>query len=183
MADPAFDGATKRIIMPSAAPADVVDIYSAWKRWVLDNDANSAWEPAFRVIGGDPIGPGLTVAPYFFLNTPAGWRIRPYESTHELRLTGNLYSEDPNLSLFAATLGAYTVTTVVERSASAQTVSVGSGLSPSEQQKLTEIYQILGLDSNAPAKLHPDYQKVPEDGSVIDIVATHSGGATTLTRQ
>jgi hypothetical protein len=131
-----FDGANKLIIITGTATFTAADLYSRWKDWVQTSD-NSKYVSAFRSVGGDPIGPGQTVAPYFFLNTTDGWRIRPNESSHELRISGNLYSEDSTLSMFVPTLGAYTVTIVIERSSAAIAVTVGGVDQATVQAALT----------------------------------------------
>jgi hypothetical protein len=130
-----FDGPSKRIILDSTDPVAVVELFSRWKDWVLSGNAQYA--PAFRSVAGDPIGPGQVIAPYVFLNTVDGWRIRPAEVSHELRISGNLYSEDPSLSMFVPPLGVFTVTQVIERSASAIGMSVtggGGGTAPTSEQ-------------------------------------------------
>lgn len=139
MTDPTFDGPSKRIVIPATTPISAQNVYSAWKRWVLVG--NAEWVEAFRPVAGDPISPTQNVAPYFFLNTSAGWRIQPFEANHELRVAGNLYSEDPDLSMFAPTLGAYTVTVVVERSASSIEVLTGGGSVPTADQVAEAVWQ------------------------------------------
>lgn len=119
-----FDGNNLTITPNDASSFSIDDMYSRWKDWVLLFD-NSKYPPAFRTVGGDPIGPGQAVSPYYFLNTTAGWHIKPYEEDYELRISGNLYSEDPNLSMFVPTTGGFTVTVIVERSSSAIAVTVG----------------------------------------------------------
>lgn len=131
-----FDGANKLIILNGTSTFTVKDLYSRWKDWVQTSD-NSKYVYAFRSVGGDPIGTGQTVAPYIFLNTTDGWRIRPYESSHELRITGNLYSEDSSLSMFVPTVGAYTVTVIIERSSAAIAVTVGGVDQATVQAALT----------------------------------------------
>lgn len=179
-----FDGASKRIILDSTASVDVQDLFSRWKDWVLLND-NSKWPAAFRSVAGDPIGGGTNIAPYFFLNTTDGWRIRPHEVDHELRLSGNIYSEDPLLSMVAPTIGDYTVTVVVERSASAQTVSVGSGLSTEQATQLRKLFRLAGLEAGVPLVVDSvnGTRKVPADGSEIDQVITEVGGVVTVEQQ
>lgn len=123
-----FDGANKLIIMNTGTvDVSVIDLYSRWKDWVQQSD-NSKYLHAFESVAGDPIGGGQTIAPYIFLNTVDGWRIRPQESSHELLFTGNLYSNDANLPLFVPTLGAYTVTIIIERSSAAIVAGGGRGL-------------------------------------------------------
>ena len=122
-----FDGVDSLIILPAATPSiNVQDMYSRWKEWTLVGD-NSKYAPAFTTIGGDPIGGGQSVAAYIFLNTTAGWRIRPSEANQQLAFTGNLYSVDPSLPLFVSTLGSFTVTVTIERSSSSLSVGGSTG--------------------------------------------------------
>jgi len=120
-----FDGANKLIILTAGTTSfSATDLYSRWKDWVQISD-NSKYIFAFTSVAGDPIGSGQTIAPYIFLNTIDGWRIRPQEVDHELRISGNLYSNDSSLPLFVQTLGDYTVTIIIERSSAA--IVVGGG--------------------------------------------------------
>lgn len=80
-----FDSSNKRIVLDTTT-VDVRDIYSRWKDWV--HSGNSQYEQAFRVVGGDPLGSGLYVSSYFFLQN--GWRIRPMEVDHTLTVNGNI---------------------------------------------------------------------------------------------
>lgn len=132
-----FDGENKLIILTAGTTSfSVQDLYSRWKDWVLLTD-NSKYVHAFTSVAGDPIGAGQKIAPYIFLNTTDGWFIRPQETDHELRISGNLYSVDANLSLFVPTLGNYTVTVIIERSASAIAVTVGGIDQATVQSALT----------------------------------------------
>ncbi len=147
-----FDGDNKLIILTvGTLSASAADVYSRWKDWVLVSD-DSKYLNAFTVVGGDPIGPGQTVAPYIFLNTIDGWKIRPQEANHELRIAGNLYSLDPNQMMFTSTLGSYTVTTIIERSSAAiqvagsgvdqttvQTALTSQGFTPARAQMIEDI--------------------------------------------
>ena len=84
----AFDGESRRIVATSGTTAlDVREVYSRWKEWVVTSE-NAKWPQAFRVVGGDSIGGGNSVAPYFFLQN--GWRLRPQEASHTLIITGAL---------------------------------------------------------------------------------------------
>lgn len=123
-----FDPSTKRIVLDSTS-VDVQDIYSRWKEWVQLSD-NSKYLPAFRVIGGDPLGGSLYVSLYCFLLN--GWRIRPMESNHTLVITGNI-SVDGGGDPVVSTIGSYRVLvqyTVPER-AQAMATS-GGGASAAE---------------------------------------------------
>lgn len=121
-----FDGAAKRIDLDSTVGFTAKELYSAWKEWFLLSD-NSKYELAFRTTGGDPISAQQTTAPTYFLNTVAGWQIRPLDVDHELRIEGNLYSEDPNLGMFALPATASRVNIILLVSAVAFEVSTGGG--------------------------------------------------------
>lgn len=119
-----FDGSNKLIILDTGVVTFTAsEIYSRWKDWVLLSD-NSKYEFAFSSVAGDPISSTQVISPYIFLNTTAGWRIRPDETDHQLSIDGNLYSVDPNLNLFVSTVGDFTVTIVINRSAASITTTV-----------------------------------------------------------
>jgi len=121
-----FDGPNKLIIMDfGTIEVDAIDMYSLWKEWVQIDD-NSKYLHAFTTAAGDPIGVGQTIAPYFFLNTTDGWRIRPHEDDHQLNIIGNLYSVDSTLEMIIPTIGSYVVLTIIERS-SAAIVTIAAG--------------------------------------------------------
>ncbi len=85
-----FDGMTKQItILPNNTNISVKDdLYSAWKNWVIMSD-NAKYLPAFRSIGGDPVGPGKYAGDFYFLMN--GWRIIVDQP---LLIEGNLYHDD-----------------------------------------------------------------------------------------
>ncbi len=103
------------------------EVYSRWKDWVQASD-NSKYEIAFRSVAGDQVSPTTFIAPYVFLNTTAGWRIRCHDGDHVMRIDGNLYSEDPDLPMFTPPLDGATVEIIVERSVNAVAISAGGGL-------------------------------------------------------
>ena len=137
MADVTFDGTARLIIINTGiTELSAQDIYSWWKQWVQeeaeDIDQNAEWLPAFRTIGGDPLGPGVDVSAYYFLTN--GWRIRPYEADHQLIITGNIYVEGGVGSIVVPTLGNYNVLVTTQVSPQSQRVSVGIG-TPDEVQQ------------------------------------------------
>lgn len=83
------------------------DLYSAWKAWAIQGD-NSKYLPALRTVGGDPISDVKNLGATFFLIN--GWRIRPQEADHWLRVDGNLFTDPSGSSPFVPTLGDYNVT-------------------------------------------------------------------------
>ncbi len=83
-----FNGNTKRINISIDMSILSVkdDLYSEWKRWAV---LNPMFPPAFRTIGGDPIGSGQFAGDMYFLMN--GWQII---IDHEIELNGVLYHDD-----------------------------------------------------------------------------------------
>jgi hypothetical protein len=139
-----FDGDQKLIIINNGEDEIDVqrDIYSAWKRWLIEQRSyglTSNYLQALRTIGGDPISVTEVVSPYFFLLN--GWRIRPYEGDHFLQVEGNIFVEGGG-SPFVATVGSYNVVVSVSTSSKSITTTVsasGSGLTQQENDQLFSI--------------------------------------------
>lgn len=131
MAKVTFDGENKLIIVDNLiTELDVrVDIYSDWKEWLLIGD-NIKFSQALSAIGGDPIATGVYVGTTYFLEN--GWRIRPYEGTHQLTIVGNLYTRESGQSPVIPTLGNYNVLVNMFRSNLVDTISTGGGGDPQD---------------------------------------------------
>lgn len=97
-----LDGNSKRIILDSVN-VSASQIWSAWVDWHV---VNQQWPLAFRQVGGDSLGSGLFIPPYFFLMN--GWRVRPMEANHDLTITGNLFVDGGGVPV-VRTLGPYQV--------------------------------------------------------------------------
>lgn len=105
MADATFDGVNKFIQLPNVGSFDAqINLYSAWKEWVTLSD-NAKFLPAFDTTGGDEVGSGQEIAPYFFCRNDLGWRIKMPQANGEIVLAGNLFPRDPNTELFLASVG------------------------------------------------------------------------------
>lgn len=124
MAKVTFNGTDKLIIVDTGqTDIDVrIDLYSDWKEWVLLSD-NSKYLPAFSVLGGDTISTGVYLGSTFFLEN--GWRIRPYEGTHQLNIQGNIYTRESGEKPVIPTVGTYNVLTNMVRSNLVDTISTG----------------------------------------------------------
>lgn len=126
-----FDGVNKLILLSTGTVSvPVADLYSEWKRWVQLAD-NTKYLPAFRQVGGDPIGGGRYVATYSFLIN--GWRVRPQEASHTLVIDGNLLVDgggDPIIP----TVGTYNVLVQYTVPVQAQGISTSGGSAPSASQ-------------------------------------------------
>ena len=121
-----FDPATKRIIL-DVANVTATEIYSRSCDWLATGD-NAKYGAVFRQVGGDDLGGGLSIPPYFFLQ--GAWRIRPMEASHTLTLTGNLFVDgggDP----VTATLGNFNVLTKTVVPVQAQGISTSGSTGPS----------------------------------------------------
>ena len=117
-----FDPATQRIILDSAS-VSATEIFSRWEDWAAQSD-NLKYGMVIRQVGGDDLGGGLSIPPYFFLQN--GWRVRPMEASHTLTVTGNLFVDgggDP----VVPTLGAFRVLIKLVVPVQAQGISTSGG--------------------------------------------------------
>jgi hypothetical protein len=130
-----IDGPNLTITINSIGTIGVLTIYSEWKEWFIDSD-NSKYPPAFRVIGGDPLGGGLNAGSYVFLQNQDGWRIKPAEQDGETVITGNLFAEDATIALFIPTEGDFNTNIRLQTSSLTQTQTIVSGSGVTEQDKL-----------------------------------------------
>lgn len=123
-----FDGANKLIIIDTGVTSfSVSDVYSRWKDWVQESD-NAKYETAFgNSVGGNPLGGGLVLGSYYFLQN--GWLIRPQEASHTLEVTGNLIPIPDTASLFANTVGSFNVQIIMRNSSLTQGVATTADIS------------------------------------------------------
>ena len=143
-----FDGATQRIILDSAS----VSAEMIWSRWCDWHAANPAWALAFRQVGGDALGGGLFIPPYFFLQ--GGWRVRPMEASHNLLIEGNLFVEGGGVPV-VSTLGTYQVNVNYTVPVQAQGISTSGSSGPT----VSEI--VAGIMAQAQiTPIHADVKKI-----------------------
>ena len=138
----AFDPATKRIILDSAS-VTATELYSRSADWLAQSD-NAKYGAVFRQVGGDDLGGGLSIPPYFFLQ--GAWRVRPMESNHTLDLVGNLFVEgggDPVVS----TLGDFRVLVKNTVPVQAQGISTSGSSGPSAAAIAAEVLAVLQANS------------------------------------
>lgn len=120
-----FDPANKRVILDSAA-VTATEIYSRSVDWLATGD-NAKYDAVFRQVGGDDLGGGLSIPPYYFLQNT--WRVRPMESAHNLTITGNLFVEGGGVPV-VSTLGTYQVNVNYTVPVQAQGISTGGSIGP-----------------------------------------------------
>ena len=133
-----FDPANKRIILDSAS-VTATELYSRSADWLAQSD-NAKYGAVFRQVGGDDLGGGRSIPPYFFLQ--GAWRVRPMEANHTLDLVGNLFVEgggDPVVS----TLGDYRVLVKNTVPVQAQGISTSGNSGPSAAQIAAEVLAAL----------------------------------------
>jgi len=97
-----FNGATKRITLPAGMVSlDLIDLYSAWKVWVLAGNAECLL--AFATVGGE-----ITEIPLylFMLN---GWLIVPQSANHVLTVVNGVLVGQGSADPFTDPAGAYKI--------------------------------------------------------------------------
>ena len=147
-----FDPANKLIILSSGTVSmGVRDVYSRWKEWVQTSD-NSKYLPAFSTTGGDPIdvAAGTSIPAYMFLLN--GWRIRPQESNHTLKVYDGVLVVSGGGDPFVNTTGSFVVRINYSQPVQAITVSTGGGSgAPTAEENAAAILaaaQITPIHSN-----------------------------------
>ena len=122
-----LNGAAKRIILDSAS-VSAAQIWSAWLDW---HEANQQWPLAFQLVGGNALGGGLFIPPYFFLMN--GWRVRPMEASHNLTITGNLFVDGGGVPV-VGTLGTYQVNVNYTVPVQAQGIATSGSTGPTASE-------------------------------------------------
>ncbi len=131
-----FDGQNLIIQLPSLGDySSEIDLYSAWKRWVRLGD-NTKFLPAFETTGGDPIGGGQEIEPYYFLRNDLGWRIRAPEADGQVVINGNLFPRDSTQDIFLQATG---FDSFIRQIVSNRSVLSNAGLTPEQELDLRRI--------------------------------------------
>jgi hypothetical protein len=120
-----FDGINLIIKLPTLGGYDAKsEIYSEWKRWVAISD-NAKYPKAFDTVGGDPLSPGQSIAPYFFCRNDLGWRVETPDTVGggDVNIIGNLVRRDTAIPLFQQGLA----TCFLQLEVSPQALLVDSG--------------------------------------------------------
>jgi hypothetical protein len=148
-----FDPAARRIILDSAS-VTATELYSRSADWLAQGD-NAKYGAVFRQVGGDDLGGGLSIPPYFFLQ--GAWRVRPMEASHTLDLVGNLFVEgggDPVVS----TLGDFRVLVKNTVPVQAQGVATSGTSGPTAASIAAEV--LAALQANPSIIADPVWAKV-----------------------
>jgi len=183
----AFDPANKRVILDSAS-VTATELYSRSADWLATDD-NAKYGAVFRQVGGDDLGGGLSIPPYFFLQAP--WRVRPMESSHNLTITGNLFVEGGGVPV-VSTLGTFQVNVNYTVPVQAQAVSTGGSSGATAAQVWQHVIeagisaeQIVRMLSAAllgnATGLHGNPAFTSIDGSKTRVAGTIAAGTRTIT--
>jgi len=143
-----IDPINKLLILDSASTTAQI-IYSRWADWAALSD-NLKWAPAFSSLGGDDLGGGLFVPPYFFLLN--GWRVRPMESNHLLVLGGNLFVDGGGQPV-VATVGNYNVSIQYTVPVQAQAFSTAGSTGPTPNEIALAVKSMLMNDPILPVNV------------------------------
>lgn len=115
------------------------DLYSAAKEdWQSDLALNRLRFCFRDSFGGQDIGDNKQAGAYYFLDNLSGWRVKPYEASHELILNGNLFGVDPLSPVLVPTTGTYTVAIRLNTSSLTQSVLSGSGVTEQDKIDITD---------------------------------------------
>jgi hypothetical protein len=130
-----FDPTSKRIVLDSTS-VTATELYSRSADWLALSD-NAKYGAVFRQVGGDDLGSGLSIPPYFFLQN--GWRVRPMEANQNLTITGNLFVEGGGVPV-VSTLGTFQVNVNYTVPVQAQGISTSGGSSPTASQVASAVW-------------------------------------------
>lgn len=116
--------------MLDSASVTATELYSRSADWLAVGD-NAKYGAVFRQVGGDDLGAGLSIPPYFFLQ--GDWRVRPMEASHNLTITGNLFVEGGGVPV-VRTLGTYQVNVNYTVPVQAQGISTSGSTGPTASE-------------------------------------------------
>lgn len=133
-----IDPANKRLILDTTS-VTAQAIYVAWVDWMVLSD-NSKYLPAFRSAGGDDLGGGLFIPPYYFLLN--GWRVRPLEGNQNLTITGNLFVDGGGVPV-VSTLGVFQVNVNYTVPVQAQGIATSGSTGPTAAAIAAEVLAAL----------------------------------------
>jgi hypothetical protein len=138
-----FNGNDKIITYSAGTTGmDVKDLYSRWKNWV-QSDGNGYLQ-AMSIVGGDTIdaAAGIYVSAYVFLEN--GWRIRPSEENHTLKVYNGILLTSSGDDPFIVTLGSYNIQIKYSQPVATQAVIAETGTSGLTQAESDELFSIKG---------------------------------------
>lgn len=147
-----FNGTTKIITLTAGTTTlPVKDMYSRWKDWI--QTTGSGYLQALSIVGGEPIdaGAGIYVTSYYFLEN--GWKIKPQEASHKLKVTEGVLVTSDGSDPFIQTTGSFNVMVQYSQPIKSETISTtgGGGVTLNDIESSTvlakqdTLLQVLGL--------------------------------------
>jgi hypothetical protein len=130
-----FDPVNRRIVLDKAS-VTATEIFSRWEDWAAMAD-NAKYGMVIRQVGGDDLGGGLSIPPYYFLR--GEWRVRPMEADHDLTITGNLFVDGGGTPV-VRTLGPYQVNVNYTVPVQAQGISTTGSTGPTVADIATAVW-------------------------------------------
>ena len=161
-----FDPATKRVILDSAS-VTATELYSRSADWLALSD-NAKYGAVFRQVGGDDLGSGLSIPPYFFLQNT--WRIRPMEANHNLTITGNLFVDGGGVPV-VSTLGTFQVNVNYTVPVQAQGINTSGSTGPTAAEIASEV--LVQIEASAILSKRADVQVVNEGVKKASLLIPH----------
>ena len=161
-----FDPVTKRIVLDSAS-VTATELYSRSADWLAQSD-NAKYGAVFRQVGGDDLGSGLSIPPYFFLQ--GAWRIRPMEANHNLTITGNLFVDGGGVPV-VSTLGTFQVNVNYTVPVQAQGISTSGSTGPTASEIASEV--LVQIEASAILSKRADVQVVNEGVKKASLLIPH----------
>lgn len=168
-----FDGPNKKVILDAAFVVDnmisftVTELYSAWVDWVVQGD-NLKYPPAFRVLGGDPIGGGQYVGTYLFFRNDLGWiGVPPAVDPCTIMIEGSLFGESSEAPLLE-NLPAQQTDLIITRSTQVTAIDLGGSIEvPSAAEVANAVWQKLLSSSNTAEEELLKTRKLQSNKAVI----------------
>ena len=132
-----FDGSNKTIYLIDDNDRTIIaqDMYSQWKKWLVDDINNMAYPQAMRSFGGDAISQTKYVAPY--IEVLNDWIIKPFDGNYTITVEGNLFGTNGSIPFINADNG--TVIISMETTGNALALKTGSTDLSSIQTSLDNI--------------------------------------------
>lgn len=152
------------------------DLYSDAKEdWLVSGSLNKFRFP-ISPVGGDPIDEteGTYITSYFYLVN--GWRVRPQEANHTLKVIGGVLLTEEGEDPFVATTGYYNVQVKYSQPIKSETLRIGSGLTQAEHNQL----YAAALETTAQTISSSMYTVESKVGIVSSSVAEMSSSVSTV---
>jgi hypothetical protein len=149
MATAWFDGDNLEINIPSGLLQTIdvqIELYSDWKEWVKLAD-NARFPQAFDTTGGDPLGGGQIISPYFFIRNDLGWRLASNAADSTINYLGNLFARIASIDFEDFALGGAHSWKYVISPQSLTTAGGGGGLTAQQTRDAMELETTSGQAS------------------------------------